>query len=299
MNKLDTQYKNILSEIDTVGEWEDNRTGIRAKTIPSTMIHHNMSDGFPLLTIKRVPFRVMAVELEGFIKGITSKKWFQDRDCHIWDQWCNPQKVPYGNDDETKQKMLEENDLGLIYGSMWRDFHVPNAVENYGAEGGFYRSRGIDQFKNIISTLQKNPQDRRMICSAWNPLALNFQALPPCHVLFQVSVINNKLNLMWTQRSVDALLGLPFNIASYGLLLHLFAKFYGFEEGTLTGFLNNVHIYENQLDGLNEIMSREPNFDLPAVSTDTRYGNLLTWEYRDTTLNNYECLPTVKMPVAI
>jgi thymidylate synthase len=241
----------------------------------------------------------MAVELEGFIKGITSKKWFQDRDCHIWDQWCNPQKVPYGNDDETKQKMLEENDLGLIYGSMWRDFHVPNAVENYGAEGGFYRSRGIDQFKNIISTLQKNPQDRRMICSAWNPLALNFQALPPCHVLFQVSVINNKLNLMWTQRSVDALLGLPFNIASYGLLLHLFAKFYGFEEGTLTGFLNNVHIYENQLDGLNEIMSREPNFDLPAVSTDTRYGNLLTWEYRDTTLNNYECLPTVKMPVAI
>ena len=299
MNKLDTQYKNILSEIDTVGEWEDNRTGIRAKTIPSTMIHHNMSDGFPLLTIKRVPFRVMAVELEGFIKGITSKKWFQDRDCHIWDQWCNPQRVPYGNDDETKQKMLEENDLGLIYGSMWRDFHVPNAVENYGAEGGFYRSRGIDQFKNIISTLQKNPQDRRMICSAWNPLALNFQALPPCHVLFQVSVINNKLNLMWTQRSVDALLGLPFNIASYGLLLHLFAKFYGFEEGTLTGFLNNVHIYENQLDGLNEIMSREPNFDLPAVSTDTRYGNLLTWEYRDTTLNNYECLPTVKMPVAI
>jgi thymidylate synthase len=299
MNKLDAQYKNILSEIGTVGEWEDNRTGIRAKTIPSAMIRHNMSEGFPLLTIKRVPFRVMAVELEGFIKGINSKKWFQDRDCHIWDQWCNPQKVPYGNDDETKQKMLEEDDLGLIYGSMWRDFHVPNAVENYGAEGGFYRSGGIDQLKNIIYTLQKNPQDRRMICSAWNPLALNFQALPPCHVLFQVSVINNKLNLTWFQRSCDILLGIPFNIASYGLLLHLFAKFYGFEEGTLTGFLNNVHIYENQLDGFNEIMSREPNFDLPTVSTDTRYGNLLTWEYRDTTLNDYKCLPTVKMPVAI
>jgi thymidylate synthase len=182
---------------------------------------------------------------------------------------------------------------------MWRDFHVPNAVENYGAEGGFYRSGGIDQLKNIIYTLQKNPQDRRMICSAWNPLALNFQALPPCHVLFQVSVINNKLNLTWFQRSCDILLGIPFNIASYGLLLHLFAKFYGFEEGTLTGFLNNVHIYENQLDGFNEIMSREPNFDLPTVSTDTRYGNLLTWEYRDTTLNDYKCLPTVKMPVAI
>lgn len=299
MNNLDSQYKNILSEIDTSGEWEDNRTGIRAKTIPSTMIRHNMSKGFPLLTIKRVPFRVMAVELEGFIKGITSKKWFQDRDCHIWDQWCNPQKVPYGNDDETKQKMLEEDDLGLIYGSQWRDFHVPNAVENYGSEGGFYRSRGTDQLKNIINTLQKNPQDRRMICSAWNPLALTSQALPPCHVLFQVSVINNKLNLTWFQRSCDILLGIPFNIASYGLLLHLFAKFYGFEEGTLTGFLNNVHIYENQLDGLNEIMTREPNFDLPTVSTDVRYGNMLTWEHGDTTLHNYEYLPTVKMPVAI
>lgn len=292
MNGLDTQYKSILSEIDTVGEWEYNRTGIRAKTIPSAMIRHNMSEGFPLLTIKRVPFRVMAVELEGFIKGINSKKWFQDRDCHIWDQWCNPQKVPYRNDDETKQKMLEEDSLGPIYGVQWRNFNGENHFErDYG--------RGYDQLDALIRTLKRNPQDRRMICSAWNPLEMDSMALPPCHVLFQVSVINNKLNLTWFQRSCDILLGIPFNIASYGLLLHLFAEFYGFEEGTLTGFLNNVHIYENQLDGFNEIMSREPNFDLPTVSTDTRYGNLLTWEYSDTTLNDYKCLPTVKMPVAI
>jgi thymidylate synthase len=259
------------------------------------MIQHTMSDGFPLLTIKRVPFRVMAVELEGFIKGITSKKWFQDRNCHIWDEWCNPQKVPYGHDEETKQKMLEEDDLGLIYGVSWRDFHDPAVSRIYG--DGSYGS--VDQLKNIINTLQKNPQDRRMICSAWNPLALEHMALPPCHMIFQVSVINNKLNLTWFQRSVDTLLGLPFNIASYGLLLHLFAKFYGFEEGTLTGFLNNVHIYKNQLDGLNEIMTRSPDFDLPTISTDIRYENMLTWEYRDTKLHNYNCLSTVKMPVAV
>jgi thymidylate synthase len=289
MNKLDTQYKNILQNIIDNGEWEDNRTGIRAKTIPSAMIQHTMSDGFPLLTIKRVPFRVMAVELEGFIKGITSKKWFQDRNCHIWDEWCNPQKVPYGHDEETKRRMLEEDDLGLIYGVSWRDFHDPLAIQGV----------GIDQLKNIINTLQKNPQDRRMICSAWNPLALEYMALPPCHSLFQVSVINNKLNLAWFQRSCDILLGIPFNIASYGLLLHLFAKFYGFEEGTLTGFLNNVHIYENQRDGLNEIMTRSPDFDLPTVTTDIRYENMLTWEYSDTTLQNYKCLSTVRMPVAV
>jgi thymidylate synthase len=298
MNSLDTQYKALLQNIYDNGIDSDNRTGILSKTLPSATITHDMSKGFPLLTIKKVPFKTMAVELEGFIKGITSKKWFQDRNCHIWDEWCNPEKVPYGNDDETKQKMLEEDDLGLIYGSQWRDFHVPNAVENYGAEGGFYRSRGIDQLKNIINTLQKNPQDRRMICSAWNPLALPFQALPPCHVMFQVSVLGNKLNLSWFQRSVDVPLGLPFNIASYGLLLHLLAKIYEFEEGILTGFLNNVHFYENQMEGAQEILGRNTNYSLPSIET-KQCGSLFDWEHSLSSLKDYSCLPTVKMPIAV
>jgi thymidylate synthase len=252
-----------------------------------------MSEGFPLLTIKKVPFKIMAIELEGFIKGITNKNWFQNRNCHIWDEWCNPRKVPYGNDEETKRQMLEEDDLGMIYGSQWRDFHDPVA-RLYG--DGSYGS--VDQLKNIINTLQKNPQDRRMICSAWNPLALDRMALSPCHVMFQVSVLGNKLNLSWFQRSVDVPLGLPFNIASYGLLLHLLAKIYGFEEGILTGFLNNVHFYNNQMEGVQEILGRTTHYSLPSIET-KQCDSLFDWEHSLSSLKNYSCLPTVKMPIAV
>lgn len=300
MNTLDEQFMTIMLNLTLRGEWEKNRTGIDSRTIPSAMITHNMKDGFPLLTLKRTPFRLIAVELEGFLQGITDKKWFQDRNCHIWDEWCNPQKVPYAHDEETLKRMAEENDLGLIYGSQWRDFHTPNAVENYGLEGGFIRGRGFDQIKNIIKSLTTNPTDRRMLCSAWNPLALEYQAIPPCHVLFQVSVINNKLNLTWFQRSCDLLLGIPFNIASYGLLLHLFAAYYGFEEGTLTGFLNNVHIYQNQIDGAKELMSRYPDAPLPTITTNIEdVKGILDWTHEDSAISNYHPLPTIKMPVAI
>lgn len=298
MNNLDIQYQRLLSEIYLTGIKETNRTGISAYTLPSAIIKHDMADGFPLLTIKRVPFKVMAVELEGFIKGITSKKWYQERGCHIWDEWCNPQKVFYGHDTETRKKMLEEDDLGLIYGSQWRNFHDPNAIywnlndeiENY--------SKPVDQLKNIVDTLKKNPQDRRMICSAWNPLALNQMALPPCHMMWQVSVIGGKLHLSWTQRSCDVPLGIPFNIASYGLLLHLLAKESGYEEGTLTGFLSNVHYYENQKEGVEEIIGRDSNFDLPTIET-SNFTSVFDWKYNDSTLKNYQCLSTIKIPIAV
>lgn len=296
MNSLDTQYKALLQNIYDNGIDSDNRTGISSKTLASATITHDMSEGFPFLTIKKVPFKTMAVELEGFVKGITSKKWFQERGCHIWDEWCNPQKVPYGNDDETKKKMLEEDDLGFIYGSQWRDFHDP--ADSVGGDYIFKRGEGMDQLKNIVDTLQKNPQDRRMICNAWNPHALHHMALPPCHVMFQVSILGNKLNLSWFQRSVDVPLGLPFNIASYGLLLHLLAKIYGFEEGILTGFLNNVHFYENQMEGVQEILGRTTNYTLPNIET-KQCGSLFDWEHSLSSLKDYNSLPTIKMPIAV
>lgn len=288
MNTLDAQYKYLLHDINVNGEWENNRTGIRSKVCPVDMITHDMSKGFPLLTIKRVPFNSMAVELEGFIKGITCKNWFKVRGCNIWNEWCNPEKVPYGTDESSKAKMLLENDLGPIYGSQWRNFHSPTDTSGYFE----------DQLKNIVNRLLTNPQDRRMICSAWNPLAISQMALPPCHVMWQVSVINNKLNLSWFQRSVDVPLGLPFNIASYGLLLHLLAKVSGFQEGTLTGFLNNVHFYENQIEGVEEILSRELDKALPIIETDP-IDNFFDWDHTKSRIKFYDPLPTIKMPVAV
>ncbi len=291
MSKLDTKYQQILQTIYRDGEWETNRTGIRAKTIPSATISVDMEiDGFTLLTIKKTSFKNIAVELEGFIKGITSKKWFQERGCRIWDEWANPQKAPYGTDEQSKKKMLEEDDLGLIYGAQWRNFHDPES------EGGVVY--GVDQLKTIELLLKNDKNSRRMICSAWNPLALDHQALPPCHVLFQKYVINNKLNLCWFQRSVDAPLGLGYNIASYGLLLHLLAKIYGFREGQLTGFLSNVHFYENQQEGVEEILNRESPYYGPTIKT-MDVDSIFDWDHSLSKLENYQSLPKVNMPVAV
>ncbi len=290
MNFLDQKYRLLLEKIATNGEWEQNRTGIRAKTFPSEMIKHDMSEGFPLLTIKKVPFKSMAVELEGFIKGITNKKWFQERGCKIWDEWCNPLKVPYSTHPIDQKRMKEEDDLGLIYGSQWRSFHDPLS------NGDVIHVQ--DQLYSIEKTLKTDPQNRRMICSAWNPLALDQMALPPCHVMWQVSVVNNKLNLCWFQRSVDVPLGLPFNIASYGLLLHLLARIYGFKEGILTGFLSNVHFYENQMDGVDEILERESPYSLPRVITE-EMPSIFDWSHDKTILVDYKSLEKVSMPVAV
>lgn len=297
MNNLDQQYIDILTEIYDSGAWIENRTGVRSKEIPSATIQHNMAEGFPLLTIKKVPFKSMAVELEGFIKGVSSKKWYQERGCTIWNEWCNPKKVSYGHDELTKQKMLEEDDLGLIYGNNWRDFHCPDAVVM--PDGEMVRSRGIDQFKNIVKMLKSNPNDRRMLCLAWNPLAMDYAALPACHVLWKVSVIANKLHLTWFQRSCDFPLGIPYNLASYGLLLHLLAKESGLGEGILTGFLSNVHFYENQLTGVETLLKRDSDFDLPRIDT-PKFQSIFDWEYKDTKITTpYNCLPTIKMPVAV
>lgn len=290
LNNLDFQYTDILQKIYRYGIWSNNRTGIRSKTIPAAMIQHNMSDGFPLLTIKKVPFKTMAVELEGFIKGISSKKWYQERKCHIWDEWCNPKKIPYSNDVDKQKLMKEEDDLGIIYGNNWRDFNDAGNED--------YPKNSIDQLSQIVQTLKTKPNDRRMICLAWNPLALDYAALPACHVLWQVSVLDNKINLTWFQRSCDHALGIPFNIASYGLLLHLLAKETGLGEGVLTGFLNNVHYYENQADGVEEILARHNTYQQPTIST-PKFTNIFEWEYSDSKIENYKHSGVVSMPIAI
>lgn len=285
-------YIDIIKKILDEGVVKENRTGINAISIAGAMFEHDMSKGFPLLTTKQVPLRLIASELEFFIKGITDKTWLQERNNHIWDEWCTPKKVPYGHDEETKKRMKEERDLGPIYGWQWRNFGADYVSYDKPPAGN-----GIDQLKNVVEKLKTDPNDRRMIVSAWNPTKIKEMALPACHYGFQVTVIKDKLNLLWNQRSVDSVLGLPFNIASYGLLLHLLAKESGFKEGKLIGFLGDTHIYVNQTEGLKEQLSREPR-QLPTIKTNN-FTSIFDWKYTDSEVENYNPHPRIKFPLAV
>lgn len=290
MNNTDKKYNRLLNKILTEGVWKGNRTGVDCLTIAGFMFEHDMADGFPLLTSRKLPFKSTKVELEFFIKGLRSKKWLQDRGCKYWNEWCNPQKVAYGHDEATKAAMAAEDDLGLVYGTQWRDFHDPEP-----GQGG--DPTHIDQLKKVVETLKKNPSDRRMIVTAWNPLALDHMALPACHYGFQVTVIGDKLNLAWNQRSCDVYLGIPANISSYALLLHLLAKESGLKEGKLIGFLMDTHIYASHLDQVKEVLTRE-TFPEPRIQTD-KFTSIFDWEYSDTELLNYQSGPALSAPVAV
>lgn len=279
------EYLDILQQVLDEGERKPNRTGIDTFSLSGAMFRHDMRKGFPLLTTKRMPPKTIFAELEGFIKGITDKTWYQKRGCNIWNEWCNPTIVPYGNDEATKARMAAEPDLGPIYGYQWRNFN----------------GSGVDQLKNALETLKHNPTDRRMIISAWNPIQLSEMALPPCHFCFHLLSDGKFLDLCWSQRSVDTFLGLPFNIASYAMLLTLIAKEVHMIPRYLVGHLDDVHIYENHLEQVREQLSRKP-FELPTIEILNSDGNdwsIFDWEYTDFNLINYQHHPTIKAPVAV
>ena len=278
MSFLDKTFQENLELILTKGYKKEDRTGTGTISFPGVMIRHDMSDGYPLLTLRKVPFKSAAIELEGFIKGITSKQWYKERGCNYWNQWCNPQEVAYGTDDDTKKKMEECDDLGKIYGYQWRNF------------------KGVDQLKNIVNTLKKDTNNRRMVCSAWAPDQLNEMALPPCHFAWQVNVTDGKLNLFYYMRSVDFVLGNDLN--TYGLLLHLLAKESNLKEGMLVGFFADAHIYLNHIDGIKELLNRNATGKLPTIKTDN-FKSIYDWQYSDTILLDYEPLPSVKFEVAV
>ena len=287
-----TAYLQIVKKILENGFQKQNRTGIDALSIAGTMFEHDMSEGFPLLTTKKVPFKRVFSELEFFIRGYTDKNWLQEQNNHIWDEWCSPEVIPYGNDEQTKIKMMNERELGPIYGWQWRNFGARYTAYNTLPEGQSY-----DQLQQMVKTLKIDPDNRRMIVSAWNPLDLSRMALPPCHYAFQVTVIDGKLNLLWNQRSVDVALGLPFNIASYGCLLHLLAKEANLKEGKLIGFLGDVHIYVNHIDSISEQITRVCK-QLPEIKTE-KFTSIFDWNYKDTTINEYNPHPTIKFEIAV
>jgi len=319
------QYLDIVKNVLDNGVMKGNRTGTRALTTFCEIFRHDMTDGFPLLTTKKMYTRGVAVELEGFIGGITDKKWYQERKCRIWDSWGNPEKVeqtiqdnesPFGgfidrNSELAREIQKEEMDLGPIYGYQWRHFDehygdVPEQCETLDGSGFDHDYNGVecgaDQLKNVINTLKTNPDDRRMVVSAWNPNQTHLMALPPCHYAFTLVHINGVLNLSWKQRSVDTILGLSFNIASYALLLLLLCREANLIPGELVGILEDCHIYENQIDGAKEQLSRSP-LALPTVGllvpVESDF-NIFNWTHNDIEILDYNSHPKIDFgPVAV
>ncbi|MFA5076138.1 MAG: thymidylate synthase [Patescibacteria group bacterium] len=288
------QYLDIVKTILEKGEKKEDRTGTGTLVVPGIIFQHDMATGFPLLTTKKVPYRLVASELEFFIKGIADKKWLQERNNHIWDEWCTPLKVTYRHDEETKKKMFEERDLGAIYGWEWRHFGAE--YKSYDTD---YTGQGVDQLKRLVNDIKTTPESRQLLVLAWNPVDRDKVVPPYCHFGFQVTIVNKRLNLFWFQRSIDVALGLPFNIASYATMLHLLAKETGYQEGILTGMLTDTHIYLNHINNLKEQLTRDPNkYPLPRLET-KNFTSIFDWQYTDTEVIGYESYPTIKFDIAV
>ena len=297
-----------------------NRTGVPDIGLSAgAVFEHDMSTGFPLVTTKKMGLKNIATELEFFLNGITDKKWLQDRKCHIWDEWANPVKVeqkysiatsklPNLTDTEKTQIlnsiMDSERDLGPIYGFQWRHFGGEyvwneNRINKNPTDNFNPKNPGIDQVQNAIYKLKNNPNDRRILVSAWNPAAIPQMALPPCHVMHQLVVRDGKLSLIWTQRSCDMFLGVPYNIASYALLLLLYAKEAGLKPGMLKGELHDAHIYQNHIPQVREQLKRKP-YPLPTVEIpDDNWRGMLNWSAQGGfVLKNYICHEKLRGEVA-
>jgi thymidylate synthase len=291
MSAIDEAYKQVIRQVRSFGELRPNRTGVNTIAIPSAMFQYEMSQGFPVLHNKKVSFKTSAVETSGFLQGITDKSWYQERGCTIWNEWCNPYIIPRNLEtkEEREAYMLTEMDLGPIYGAQWRNFN--DARSAGGRE---------DQIATLLENLASNPDSRRMIVSAWNPLDLPFQALPPCHYAWQVLVINGRLHLSWNQRSVDVFLGLPYNICMYGLLLELLAAEFDYEPGMLTGFLGDTHIYQNHQQQVDQYLERPDAEECaPILDIKDSFKSIDTFEANQVRLIGYKPHPAIKADVAV
>jgi len=295
MNKLDEQYRGILAELLHNGKEKGDRTGTGTLSKFGMQIRHKMSDGFPLLTTKKMAVKTMMTELKWFLKGDTNIKYLVDNGCNVWngDAYKNFLKHNSPHDRlETLEEFINKiktddefarkwGELGPIYGRMWRKFDE----DSYG---------GIDQIQNLIDDLKTNPDSRRLMVTAWHPGYNQHSVLPPCHYGFQVYVSGGKLSLMWNQRSVDTFLGLPFNIASYGMLLMLLCEETGYEPGDLIGNLGDTHLYSNHVKQAKEQISRE-GFDLPTIKLSN--VDILNGEF-DYELINYTSATAIKAPLS-
>ena len=286
LNKEEHQYIDLIRNILEKGSLEKGRNGNILSIFGSAMRFSLENNQIPILTSKKVAWKTCLKELLWFISGSTNNSILQSQNVHIWDANGSREFL-----DEQGLHELEENDLGPVYGHQWRHFNAP--YTNCHAD---YAGKGVDQLQNIIDALKdpKRQNSRRLIMSAWNPCQLKEMALPPCHVLCQFNVSHgNKLSCSLYQRSVDTILGQPFNIASYSLLTHLLAKHCGLEAYEFVYFKGNCHIYEDHIEGSKLQITREP-FPFPTVSIKQIRDNINDYIVEDFELHNYQHHEAIK-----
>jgi len=311
-------YLDLCRTILETGTVKEDRTGTGTISIFGHQMRFDLSKGFPLLTTKRVPFKLIASELLWFIKGDTNIKYLLENNNNIWNEWAfkrwieskdyeGPDMTNFGlrsledeafrvqyeqQLDKFKKLILEDEEfaqaygeLGDVYGKQWRAWKTTT--------GEF-----IDQLQQIIEMIKSNPSSRRLIVSAWNPEDVPTMALPPCHTLFQFNVSDGKLSCQLYQRSGDVFLGVPFNIASYALLTHLIAKECNLEVGEFIHTLGDAHIYSNHVDQVRTQLSREPR-EFPKLIISDEVQNVFECEMKHLAIENYHPHPTIKAPIAV
>ena len=261
-------YLDLLQHILDNGVDKTDRTGTGTRSVFGYQLRYDLSKGFPLVTTKKVHLKSIIYELLWFLKGETNIAYLKENGVSIWDEWAD-----------------ENGDLGPVYGAQWRSWK--------GADG-----KVIDQITDVINQIKTNPDSRRLIVSAWNVSEIPNMALAPCHALFQFYVADGKLSLQLYQRSADVFLGVPFNIASYALLLMMVAQVTGLEVGDYVHTFGDVHIYNNHFEQVNKQLSRTPK-SLPTMKLNTEVKNIFDFDFEDFTLENYDPEPGIKAPVAI
>lgn len=263
------QYLDLLTHIMENGTDKGDRTGTGTRSVFGYQMRFNLEDGFPLLTTKKLHLKSIIHELLWFLRGDTNVKYLQDHGVRIWNEWADP----------------VTGDLGHIYGYQWRSWPDYN--------GGF-----IDQIQQAVDTIKNNPDSRRIIVSAWNVADLDKMNLPPCHAFFQFYVADGRLSLQLYQRSADSFLGVPFNIASYALLLMMMAQVTGLRAGDFVHTLGDTHIYLNHLDQVRTQLQREPR-KLPVMELNPEVKNIFDFTYEDFRLTDYDPWPHIPAPVAV
>ncbi|MDN4479563.1 thymidylate synthase [Demequina muriae] len=267
MEPIPTPYEDLLRDVLATGTRKDDRTGTGTLSVFGRQLRYDLSQGFPLITTKRVHVRSVVGELLWFLRGDTNVRWLQERGISIWDEWADA-----------------DGELGPVYGYQWRSWPAPDGSH-------------VDQIAQVVESIRTNPDSRRHIVSAWNPALIEDMALPPCHALFQFYVADGRLSCQLYQRSADLFLGVPFNIASYALLTHMIAAQTGLGVGDFVWTGGDCHIYSNHLDQVQTQLARDP-YPYPTLRLEAK-ESLTDYDIDDVHVENYQHHPGIKAPVAV
>lgn len=275
------QYLDALRTILEDGEESTDRTGTGTLSLFGLQSRYRLADGFPLVTTKKIHLRSIIHELLWFLAGDTNIRYLNDNGVTIWDEWAD-----------------KNGDLGPVYGHQWRDFPTLQLTGQMRDGEPLYVGRGVDQITQLIDMINATPDSRRLIVSAWNPGDVPRMALPPCHTIWQVRVLNGRLHLQLYQRSADMFLGVPFNIASYALLLMMLAHVTGYEAGDFVHTLGDAHIYSNHMDQVKLQLSRTPK-PMPTIRIKRDVSSIFDFRYEDFEIVDYDPDPAISAPVAV